>query len=251
MPRTTRCRRRRAQSCTSASPTGSRSTATSSSSCDEILGYHLEQAYRYRAELGPVDDRGRRVAERAVRRLTAGSRSARLRGDHAAAVTLLTRAADLLPDGTPARVELDLERTRALFEAGEFKELQALAAACVRTAAELGDERLIALARLEELIVATHIGVDGAYDPAAFDEPIAVLERLNDEVGVAQGLAYRGRVDFYQGQSVRAIGDYERAVEIARRHGLRRDERDWKQWQVAAHYWGRRRSRRCAGSSTS
>src|SRR4051812_20428936 len=26
---------------------------------DEIIGYHLEQAYRYRAELGPVDDAGR------------------------------------------------------------------------------------------------------------------------------------------------------------------------------------------------
>ena len=39
---------------------------------DEILGYHLEQAYRYRAELGPVDDRGRRLAERAARCLADG-----------------------------------------------------------------------------------------------------------------------------------------------------------------------------------
>ena len=54
---------------------------------DEILGYHLEQAYRYRAELGPVDDRGRRLAERAARAVwPRASRSARLRGDHAAAV---------------------------------------------------------------------------------------------------------------------------------------------------------------------
>ena len=30
---------------------------------DEIVGYHLEQAFRYRAELAPVDERGRRAGE--------------------------------------------------------------------------------------------------------------------------------------------------------------------------------------------
>ena len=30
---------------------------------EEILGYHLEQAYRYRAELGPVDEQGLALAE--------------------------------------------------------------------------------------------------------------------------------------------------------------------------------------------
>ena len=205
---------------------------------DEILGYHLEQAYRYRAELGPVDDRGRRLGERAAARLAAGSRGARLRGDHAAAATLLTRAAELLLEGTPARIELDLERSGALFEAGQLKGLQALVSGCARAAAELADERLIARARLEELIVSTHLRPDAELDPAAYDQPIAVLERLGDEVSLAQGLAYRGRVDFYRGHSVRALADYERAVEIASRHGLRRDEREWKQWQAAAHYWG-------------
>jgi class 3 adenylate cyclase/tetratricopeptide (TPR) repeat protein len=205
---------------------------------DEILGYHLEQAYRYRAELGPVDDRGRRLGERAAARLAAGSRGARLRGDHAAAATLLTRAAELLPEGTPARIELDLERSGALFEAGQLKGLEALVSGCARAAAELADERLIARARLEELIVSTHLRPDAELDPAAYDQPIAVLERLGDDVGLAQGLAYRGRVDFYRGHSVRALADYERAVEIAGRHGLRRDEREWKQWQAAAHYWG-------------
>ena len=33
---------------------------------EEILGYHLEQSFRYRAELGPVDDGGRRVRCRGV-----------------------------------------------------------------------------------------------------------------------------------------------------------------------------------------
>ena len=31
---------------------------------EEILGYHLEQAVRYRRELGPLDDHGRDLAGR-------------------------------------------------------------------------------------------------------------------------------------------------------------------------------------------
>ena len=35
---------------------------------DEIVGYHLEQAYRYLAGLGPPGDRARALAERAAER---------------------------------------------------------------------------------------------------------------------------------------------------------------------------------------
>ncbi len=38
---------------------------------EEIVGYHLEHAYRYEAELGPVDDEARAVAEAAAERLAA------------------------------------------------------------------------------------------------------------------------------------------------------------------------------------
>ena len=47
----------------------------------EILGYHFEQAYRYRAELGPVDDDARALAARAARHLGAAGRRANDRGD--------------------------------------------------------------------------------------------------------------------------------------------------------------------------
>ena len=204
---------------------------------DEILSYHLEQAYRYRAELGPIDETGRLLAERAAMRLVAGADNARLRGDHAAAGGLLARAAALLPDGTPARVELDVARARALFDAGQLKEAEELASAAGRVAAALGDERLAAIARLEELILAGHF-LGRAINPAAFDEPVDVLDRLGDEVGLAHGLAYRGRVEFYMGNSAGAIPRYERAVELGRRHGLHRDVRDWQQWILAAMYYG-------------
>ena len=43
---------------------------------EEVIGYHLEQAYRYRVELGSVDDAARALARQAAERLgDAGSPS--------------------------------------------------------------------------------------------------------------------------------------------------------------------------------
>ena len=53
---------------------------------DEILGYHLEQAFRYRSELGPVSDDDRRSAGRAGELLARAGRRAHDRGDRAAAI---------------------------------------------------------------------------------------------------------------------------------------------------------------------
>src|SRR5712691_2626553 len=71
---------------------------------DEILGYHLEQACRYRAELGTPDDG--MLAAAARRHLTAAGRRAMLRLDYSATVSLLERAAALV---LPAEIDVALE----------------------------------------------------------------------------------------------------------------------------------------------
>ena len=58
---------------------------------EEILGYHFEQSYRYRAELAPVDHDARELAARAGRHLGAAGLRAIDRGDVYAAVNLLGR----------------------------------------------------------------------------------------------------------------------------------------------------------------
>ena len=70
---------------------------------DEILGYHLEQAARYRRELGQPTDA---VAERAGVRLAAAGRRALWRGDDRAAAGLLERALELT---RPTRLDVVLE----------------------------------------------------------------------------------------------------------------------------------------------
>ena len=89
---------------------------------EEILGYHLEQSYRYRAELGPVDEAAQALGGRAAQRLaTAGRRAAR-RADIDAASGLLGRAAALLPAGHPARARIVVDLGEALMEAGRNAE---------------------------------------------------------------------------------------------------------------------------------
>ena len=70
---------------------------------EEILGYHLEQAYRYLVDLGPLDDHGRALRSRASVRLGSAGRRALARGDMSAAASLLRRASALLEDGAERR----------------------------------------------------------------------------------------------------------------------------------------------------
>jgi class 3 adenylate cyclase/tetratricopeptide (TPR) repeat protein len=73
---------------------------------EEIVGYHLEQAHRYLTELGPVDQHGRALAQRAALHLRWSGRRASARGDIGAAALLLKRALELLPGDAESCVAL-------------------------------------------------------------------------------------------------------------------------------------------------
>src|SRR5439155_9898636 len=81
---------------------------------EELLGYHLEQAYRLRAELGPPDRRAKQLAADAGERLGAAGIRAWKRGDAPAAENLLGRAAELLPADDGRRLEFLCELGSAL-----------------------------------------------------------------------------------------------------------------------------------------
>src|SRR5581483_6598610 len=84
-----------------------------------LVGYHVEQAYRYRAELGPVDERGQLLGRRAADALIAAGKRALERSDGPAAANLLSRAFDLQPED-PRRAELLPLIATARAEAGDY-----------------------------------------------------------------------------------------------------------------------------------
>jgi DNA-binding SARP family transcriptional activator len=116
---------------------------------DELVGYHLEQAYRLRAELGRIDGRARRLATDAGGRLGAAGIEAWKRGDAPAAVNLLGRASELLPEQSSARLVLCCELGLALLSAGEHARAKTTFLSAIDSAAAAGDRRLELRARLE------------------------------------------------------------------------------------------------------
>ncbi len=90
---------------------------------DELVGYHAEQAHRYRGELQPADPQLARLATWAGERLGAAGMRAWQRVDTPAAVNLLGRASALLPAGT-ARGEALCEFAIAQRTAGHIDQAE-------------------------------------------------------------------------------------------------------------------------------
>ena len=103
-----------------------RTAGERASEYEEILGHHLERAYRYLTELGPTDERGRELAARAAARLGSSGGRALARGDIRPAVSLLERAVSLMADDDPARRDLTVKLGIALAETGQLSRADAL-----------------------------------------------------------------------------------------------------------------------------
>jgi class 3 adenylate cyclase/tetratricopeptide (TPR) repeat protein len=126
---------------------------------DEIIGYHLEQAARYQADLGRADSA---LAERAALRLAAAGRRAKDRLDGRAALALFNRAVELL---RPHRLELALELEAAWATAEVDGRVAVQAADTVAERAEAaGDRSGAMLARAMALCFRVISGEFGSSD---------------------------------------------------------------------------------------
>jgi class 3 adenylate cyclase/tetratricopeptide (TPR) repeat protein len=155
---------------------------------EEILGYHLEQAYRYLSELGPLDDKGRALGADGSRRLAAAGRRAFARGDAPAAANLLGRAAALLPENDATRLTLLAEYGEALLQVGRFGEAEAAVAVAIERGEATGANLPAARASLVRLLVRLRAGdQEGWRDDAAvtIGEAMAVFEPAGDAAGLA------------------------------------------------------------------
>jgi class 3 adenylate cyclase/tetratricopeptide (TPR) repeat protein len=192
---------------------------------EEVLGYHLEQAYRYRAELGPVDEHGRALGRLAAGHLAAAAERALTRGDLPARANLLSRATLLLPADDPVRLELLPELGMSLMWRGEFATAETVLSDAIKDSVRLGDERLGARARigLADLRYSTEPGIGDDLRQEA-ELLIRVLEGLGDELGLARAWYLLAMLRRGQGQCAAAQQGWERSMEHARRAGSRREE---------------------------
>ena len=139
---------------------------------DEILGYHLEQASRYRDELGSEDEHARELARHAARLLAAAGRRAHARGDDGATRSLLERATDLVPEG-----DRELPRVLALlgsatYEGGDAPGALEILRRAQSAAAATGQRGLELRARMDELAILV------TADPGSRRTPRSTRRRL-------------------------------------------------------------------------
>jgi class 3 adenylate cyclase/tetratricopeptide (TPR) repeat protein len=175
-----------------------RTTGPKSSELDEILGYHLEQAFQYRAELGPVTDKSTELAARAGVRLgRAGRRAMVGGGDVAAAESLMSRAVALLPHEQPLRREVLTELGSARMMTGDFAGAGEVLEEAVAAASAAEDARIESRALIELEFYKTFAGSEDATltIPEVTAKAIPVLEEAGDDLGLARAWRLRSELD--------------------------------------------------------
>jgi tetratricopeptide (TPR) repeat protein len=203
---------------------------------EEILGYHLEQAFRYRSELGPVDDGARELARQAGTRLGAAGRRALARGDAPAAVKLLSRAAALLPADDPLRVQV-VPGVRMIQGLGDHLHW---AYDVLEDAMESGEQSLVLHARVQQALLRlfTEETADVGELVAVARTSIQEFEALHDELGLARSWRLLQQARYLERQSAASAEAAEQALVHARRAEDPMEEAEILAWLGVAFYMG-------------
>ena len=189
---------------------------------EEINGYHLEQAYRYRLELGPLDARGRELAARAAVKLGSAGRRAFARSDIPAAISLPRRAAGLYETEMPGRVELLGELGEALVVQGSFDQAASVLDDAAGDAQSIGDPCLVARVRVTRLMLGLYVKEEdetATASIAAAEDLIRILEPYDDDEGLARAWRIVMANQFTLGNLDQAGRAAEHVVEHALRAG--------------------------------
>ena len=183
---------------------------------DEILGYHLEQACRYRRELGAAENAV--LKEQARGRLTAAARRAWLRGDVQAVVNLVERAIALVPEDE-IDLNLELQLLDALFVCGRMGDATDWAQSLVRRGRAAGEPVPQLCGELWELLVAIYVEPEGATErlEALADRAIPVFTADGNDLALFLAHYSHGQVAHMRADFDQELEDLEQAQVHARR----------------------------------
>ena len=207
---------------------------------DEILGYHLEQAYRYRTELGRAGPQERALAAQAAERLAAAGRGALTRGDLPAGARLLERAVVLLPSEASARSALLPTLGLALLESGRLADADRILAEGIERASAANDSRLEARARIEQqfLWLQAEPGKGIKRARRVTDTALRILGEHGDDLGQCRAWCLRAKIAWTEGLVAAADEAWRRAAKHARRAGDERELFEILGWRASAAVWG-------------
>lgn len=189
---------------------------------EEIIGYHLEQAFHYCGELGEPDDHARSLGKRASLHLRAAGYRALSRGDMPAAGSILHRAAKLLPKEERDGAGLLIDVGDALLEVGDLSTAGKVLEEAVARAEVLGEGKLSTLARLA-LLYLRYMTDPGAVEVQVVEEARAAISAFSDpEDHDVLGRAWRLLTGVHWMASM--FGPAEEALEECVRHAEARGD---------------------------
>ena len=190
---------------------------------DQTVGYHLEQAYRYREELGLFDGH-ESLARRAGEVLSASGRRAHGRQDYFAATNLLFRAVSLVPQDDELRFSVLPELGESLFWLGRYSEASTTLAEAVDAARLAGDRGLEWHALLINSKLEAHVSPGaGRLTNEELEqrgrEALVVFAELGDARGQAKAGLFIGKALHWQFRNQEAVHALEEALAHARLAG--------------------------------
>jgi class 3 adenylate cyclase/tetratricopeptide (TPR) repeat protein len=205
---------------------------------DEIVGYHLERAYRCLVELGRSGERAHALAEGAAQRLGRAGQRSYARADTRATVNLLERAANLLGTDDRRRLSLLPSLGRALRRQGYLDRADEVLSEAVERGRSSDERAIAADAGIALVDLRSHrtarTGVGREDILREIDAAAGVFEEVGDEAALARALTLRGKYRFWGGEAGAAIPDLERALGHARAVGDRAEEAECVQYLCAA-----------------
>jgi class 3 adenylate cyclase/tetratricopeptide (TPR) repeat protein len=178
---------------------------------DEVLGYHLEQAARYRRELDRPDlDLERRAGRRLA---TAGSKAA-LRSDAHGSANLLRRALTLLPRDDQTRPAAIVDQLAILEDLGKTEERLTL----IRELEEARDPAVRMHGRVARSAfrIMTEPSEAVAEAEVVAQEAIALFTETGNDLGAAHAYSLGFWTSWIRSQAVPTLAALERLLKHAR-----------------------------------
>ena len=190
---------------------------------DEFIGYHLEQAFRYRVELGTGYATAKTLAGRAADHLASAGRRALRRGDAHAGVRLLGSAENLLEAAGRREPGVLLTLGAALSDSGDLRGAESVFTTALEQSRELHEDNLTARALIE--LSFNGVLVDPSVPLSEMlriaEDAVRTFERGGDDGGIARAWHHVAMVHWIQSRAA----DMEEALERAMTHAERAG--DW------------------------
>ncbi|HVN61905.1 MAG TPA: BTAD domain-containing putative transcriptional regulator [Gaiellaceae bacterium] len=208
--------------------------------CDELVGHHLEQAYRCAIELRVPDDATAALARRASGRLESAWRRALMRSDAPAAIGLLERSASLLPDTEPRRLRLMADLAATLTENGELTQAETVLQSAALTGSPARDPWADARLRVEEQLLEFFRSDTSAAGKAMelATRVIPLLEQAGDQRGLARACRLKAVSEWVEARTDAAAAAWEQAARHARAAGDEHERAKLLGWVASALWFG-------------